>query len=143
MTSRSVMRLCFAFVSSAAVIAVAQPARAQILDQGPGPWGPVSLANGSLVTVATDYVRAPNYDSPRHTAGLAYCDQQGLDMGACSHLGDRAEYCTYGSFASGYMIATPNPNRRQCPVSGQHGMYYVSPPDKALCLIYLHCSDGN
>jgi hypothetical protein len=142
MTIRSALRLCVAFASSVAAMVVAHPARAQITDQGPGPWGPTSLAYGSLVTVATDYVRAPNYDSPRHTAGLAYCDQQGLDMNACSHLGDRAEYCTYGSFARGYMIATPNPNRFQCPTPGQHGMYSVSSPDVAMCLIYLHCSDG-
>jgi len=141
MTTRSIMLPWVVFASFAAVIMIARPLRAQISDD-PGPWGPMSLApNESLVKVATDYV-STNSDNPAHTAGLAYCDQQGLDMGACSHLGDRAEYCTYGSFSRGYMIATPNPDRRHCPVPGQNGMYSVSSPDKALCLIYLRCADG-
>jgi hypothetical protein len=123
---------------------IAQPAQAQITQFGPGPWGPSSLlSNESLATIATSYVVSPNYDSPHHTAGLAYCDQAGLDWNACSHKGDRAEYCTYGSFAAGYMIATPRANRRQCPVPGQNGMYSVQSPDVAMCFIYLKCSDGN
>lgn len=142
MTIRSLMRLCFAFVSSAVVVLLAHPARAQLLDYGAGPWGPNQLVEGTSVTIATDYVRA-NGDSPKHTAGLAFCDEQGINMGACSHLNDRAEYCTYGSFAQGYMRATPNPDWYHCPTPNQHGMYSVSSPDVAMCLIYLHCSDGN
>ena len=87
MTIRSTMRLCFAFVVFAAVIVLARPARAQITDFGPGPWGPNPLnSNNSLVTIATDYVRA-NGDSPHHTAGLAYCDRhpesESISMSGC------------------------------------------------------------
>jgi hypothetical protein len=143
MKIHSVMHLGVAFVSLGAALMFARPAQAQITEFGPGPWGPASLlSNESLVSIATDYVVAPNYDSPHHTAGLAYCDQAGLAWNACSHEGDKAEYCTYGSFARGYMIATPRANRAQCPVPGQNGMYSVHSPDKAMCLIYLHCSDG-
>jgi hypothetical protein len=142
MKSRSVVRLCFVIVSFVAAMVFAHPARAQLTEFGPGPWGPNSLlSNESLVAIATDYVSA-NGNSPHHTAGLAYCDQAGLDWNACSHMGDKAEYCTYGSFSGGYMIATPRANRFQCPVPGQNGMYSVHSPDVAMCLIYLHCSDG-